>query len=308
MEDPYKILGVSKEASLADIKKAYRGFAKKYHPDLNPGNKEAESKFKAASHAFDLIGTEEARKKFDRGETDEQQRHAYEEAQKKGRARQRSYYNTQQDTGRYSDQFSEGFDTEGLFDQLFGGKGGSTRTRASANQAGEDQLYHLEVDFKEAALGGTRVITLPSGKRLEIKIPAGIEEGKKLKFKGLGGEPRGKGPAGDAYVQISIKNSDVFKREGLDIHSEVPVSFFEALLGAEIPIPTLDGQVLLKIPVGATTGSKLRVKNKGAGSGEQRGNQIVTLKVVMPKTVDQNLKDDIQNLAQKYSYDPRISS
>lgn len=307
MEDPYKILGVSKDASLADIKKAYRGIAKKHHPDLNPGNKEAEAKFKAASHAFDLIGTEEAKKKFDRGETDDQQRQAYEEAMNGRRNRQRSYYNTQQDTGRYTDQFSEGFDTEGLFDQLFGVRGGA-RSRASANQAGEDQLYQLEVDFIEAALGATKVITLPTGKRLEIKIPAGIEEGKKLKFKGLGGAAPGKGPAGDAYVQISIKASEIFKREGQDIHSEVQVSFFEALLGAEVPVQTMDGQILLKIPSGASTGSKLRIKNKGIGATDTRGNQIVTIKVVMPKTVDPALKEEIGILAQKYSYDPRTPS
>lgn len=305
MEDPYKVLGVSKNATLAEIKKAYRSFAKKHHPDLNPGNKEAESKFKAVSHAFDLIGTEESKAKFDRGETDDQQRHAYEEAMKGQRARQKSYYNTQQDTGRYSDQFSEAFDTEGLFDQLFGGRGGG-RTRHANHQAGEDQLYQLEVDFKEAALGATKVITLPTGKRLEVKIPAGIEEGKKLKFKGLGGAAPGKGAAGDAYVQISIKPSEIFRRDGQDIQSEIPVSFYEALLGAEIPVPTLDGQILMKIPSGASTGSKLRLKNKGIGAGELRGNQIVTIKVVMPKNVDLAFKDEILTLSQKYPYDPRI--
>jgi DnaJ-class molecular chaperone len=305
MEDPYKVLGVSKNATLAEIKKAYRSFAKKHHPDLNPGNKEAEAKFKAVSHAFDLIGTEESKAKFDRGETDDQQRHAYEEAMKGQRARQKSYYNTQQDTGRYSDQFSEAFDTEGLFDQLFGGRG-SGRTRHANHQAGEDQLYQLEVDFKEAALGTTKVITLPTGKRLEVKIPAGIEEGKKLKFKGLGGAAHGKGAAGDAYVQISIKPSEIFRRDGQDIHSEIPVSFYEALLGAEIPVPTLDGQILMKIPSGASTGSKLRLKNKGIVAGELRGNQIVTIKVVMPKNVDIAFKDEILTLSQKYPYDPRI--
>jgi len=295
MDDPYKILGVSKEASLDDIKKAYRGFAKKYHPDLNPGNKEAEAKFKAVSHAFDQIGTAEEKAKYDRGETEEAM---------KGRGRQRSYYNTQQDTGRYADQFGDDFDTEDIFDQLFGGKG-RRGPRHAQNRAGQDELYNLEIDFTEAALGATRVLTLPSGKRLEVKIPGGIEEGKKLKFKGHGGASPGSGPAGDAYVLIQIKPSDIFKREGSDIHTEVPISFFEALLGAEIPVPTLDGQVLLKIPSGSGTGSRLRVKNKGIGSGESRGNQIVTLKVVMPKNVDLTLKEEMEKLSQKYAYDPR---
>ncbi len=302
MIDPYQVLGVSKTASLEEIKSAYRKLAKKHHPDLNPGNKEAEKKFKDVSHAFDLIGTEEARGKFDRGETDEQKQHMYEQYQREqqqGRRRP-SYQHTQQGGGRYSSSFGDGFDDD-VFSSIFG--------RASRSGGmdfpGQDEQYNLEVEFLEAALGGEKVITLPSGKKLQLKIPAGIEEGKKLKFKGLGGQGIGKGAPGDAYIQISIRPSPTFKREGKDIISEVPVSFFEALGGAEIEVQTIDGSVMLKVPPGASSGSRLRIRNKGAGSGEDRGNHIVTLKVVMPKDPPPELREKIAELADRYGYNPR---
>lgn len=305
MIDPYKILHVEKSASLDEIKKSYRKLAKQYHPDLNPGNKEAERKFKDISHAFDLIGTAEAKGKFDRGETEDQQRHQYEQYQKAHEGRQRSGGH------RYSSSFGEGFDGEDLFESLFGG-GGARRGRGGRgfssqemNFPGEDELYQMEVDFTEAALGGEKVITLPNGKKLQIKIPAGIENGKKLKFKGLGQPGVGSGPPGDVYVQINIKPMPGFTRIDKDIHTEVPISFFEALNGAEIEVPTIDGSVMLKVPAGVSSGSKLRIKHKGAGHGETRGNQIVTLKIVMPKNIDPHMREAIGKLQNQYAYNPR---
>jgi DnaJ-class molecular chaperone len=312
MTDPYQVLGVAKTASQDEIKKAYRKLAKKYHPDLNPGNKEAEKKFKDLSHAFDLIGTEEARGKFDRGETDEQKQHQYEEYMKEqaagGGRRRRSqgpfYYNTQEDNGRYSQSFHQGMDEDDIFSSFFGG-GKRGRGGGGMQFPGQDELYQLEIDFLEAAKGAERIITLPNGKKLQVKIPAGIEEGKKLKFKGLGGEGVGGGPAGDAYVQISIRPHPEFKREGKDIIVEVPISIFEAVSGGEIEVPTIDGPVMMKIPPGVSTGSKLRVKGKGSGHGHERGNQIVSLKVVVPKDVSPELKKEMAELAQRFSYNPR---
>lgn len=300
MTDPYKILGVSKTASQDEIKKAYRKLAKIHHPDLNPGNKESEVKFKEISHAFDLIGTQESRTKFDRGETDEHQQHQYEQ------------YRRQQGPQRYANSFGQDSDTEDLFANLFGrGK----RTRGGFGHAGfngmnipgEDQLYQMEVDFSEAALGGEKIITLPNGLKLSVKIPAGIENGKKLKFKGLGGKGIGTAPAGDAYIQISIKPKMGFSRVENDIHTEVPISFFEAINGAEIEVPTLEGNVMLKVPAGVSSGSKLRVKNKGAGPLDTRGNLIVTLKIVMPKMIPPELKNAITDLEKFYAYNPRVS-
>lgn len=302
MIDPYKTLHVAKTASLDEIKKSYRKLAKQYHPDLNPGNKEAEKKFKDISHAFDLIGTEEARGKFDRGETDDQQKHQYEQYQKAQAGRQRSGGH------RYASSFGEGLDSEDLFESLFGA--GAHRSKRGfhsqeMNLAGEDELYQMDVEFAEAALGGEKVITLPSGKKLQIKIPAGIENGKKLKFKGLGRPGVGSGPAGDVYVQINIKSMPGFTRVENDIHTEVPISFFEAIEGAEIEVPTIDGAVMLKVPAGVSSGSKLRIKHKGAGHGDSRGNQIVTLKIVLPKNINPQMKEAIGQLQGQFAYNPR---
>lgn len=304
MTDPYEILGIQKTASLEEIKKSYRKLAKKYHPDLNPGNKEAEKKFKEASHAFDQIGTAEARAKFDRGETSEQQQHQYDEYMKNQGQRQ-SYHSSQQNGGRYSYSFGEDMGGEDFFENLFGSARGKSRS-AGMNLPGEDVIYKMDVEFREAALGAEKTITLPSGKSLQVKIPAGIETGKKLRFKGLGQAGFNNGPAGDAYIEINVKDLSGYKRKGLDVEVEVPISFMEAIAGGEIKVPTLDGEVMLNIPAGVSTGSKLRIKGKGAGSGESRGNQIVVLKVVTPKEVDPALKAAIENLKTQFDYNPRM--
>lgn len=306
MKDPYKILGLSTGASLDEIKKAYRKLAKKYHPDLNPGNKEAESKFKDISHAFDQIGTEDAKAKFDRGETDEHRQHQYDQYQEQYRRAQEN--RARADTHRYSSNFADGFGdgNEDLFESLFGKRSHSRGFSSEGMSiAGEDELYQMEVEFTEAALGGEKTITLPTGKKLQVKIPAGIEEGKKLKFKGLGGAGINNGPNGDIYIQIHIKDLAGFTRHGHDIHAEVPISLFEAINGAEINVPTIDGTIALKIPPGVSNGAKLRIKNKGAGLKDSRGNQIVILKVVMPKDVTPEFKAAMGNLEKEFAYNPR---
>ncbi|MEK6623963.1 MAG: J domain-containing protein [Bdellovibrionota bacterium] len=197
--------------------------------------------------------------------------------------------------------------TEGIFEQLFGGVSGreSGRRNPITNVAGDDELYHLDIEFKEAVLGSEKMISLPNGKKLQVKIPAGIEEGQKLKFKGFGGLGIGKGPPGDAYVQISIKKLPGFQRSGQDILTDLPISMFEAVSGAEIEVPTIDGSVMLKIPPGVSTGFKLRIREKGVGSKNMRGSQIVTLNVVMPKEINPAFRDAINNLSKEFSYSPR---
>lgn len=303
MFDPYKTLGVSQSASQEEIKKSYRKLAKKYHPDLNPGNKEAEKKFKDISHAFDLIGTPESRAKFDRGETSEQQQQQYEDFMKR-QQRGPSYYDTQDGGGRYSYSFGEDLNADDFFENMFGF---GRRGRGVGDFPGEDVTYKMDVDFREAALGVDKVITLPDGKTLQVKIPPGIDTGKKLRFKGLGRPGIGKGPAGDAYVEVNVRPLEGFKREGKDIITELPVSFMEAITGAEVPVETLDGTVMLKIPSGVSTGTKLRVKGKGAGPENDRGNLIVSLKIVIPKDIDPGLRTAVENLKGQFSYNPRTS-
>lgn len=299
MTDPYTILGVSKSSTLDEIKKSYRKLAKKYHPDLNPGNKEAEKKFKEISHAFDLIGTNESRAKFDRGETDEQQQKQYEEYMKSQGRRGQTFHDSQKGGGRYSYSFGDDIGGDDFFENLFG------RSRESSLR-GSDVNYKMQVEFREAATGAEKTITLQNGKTLQVKIPAGIETGKKLRFKGMGEAGSGKGQPGDAYIEIEVNPLPGYKRSGMDIEVEVPISFIEAITGAEIKVPTLDGEVLLKIPAGVSTGSKLRIKGKGIGVGEQRGNEIVVLKVVTPKEVNSALKSAIEKLKPQFDYNPRM--
>lgn len=290
MSNPYQILGVAETATLEDIKKAYRKLAKKYHPDLNPGNKEAEKKFKDVSHAFDLIGTEEARTKYDRGETEDQQRQQYEDFMKRSQ-NQRYYSDTQGPHSRYTQNFGDDIDMEDLLSGIFG-----NRQRSRGPQS---EVYQLEIELREAIIGGEKVITLPSGKTLQVKIPAGITGGKKLKFKGLGRE------GGDVYVEISVKEDPRFRIVGKDLLTDIDISFFEAALGGEISVPTVEGSVLMKVPPGVTTGSKLRLKGKGLGTGDDRGNIIVNLRIVMPKTIDPALREELGKLAGRHPYDPR---
>ncbi len=299
--DPYQALGVGQSSSQEDIKKNYRKLAKKNHPDLNPGNKAAEKKFKEISHAYDLIGTPEARAKFDRGETDEQKQKQYEDyfhQQGKGRD---FFHNTQQTGGRYTHSFGEDELGEDFIESLFG----SRRRSHTGNFSGEDSNYKIEVEFKEAALGGEKILTLPNDKKINVTIPAGIETGTKLRFKGLGKAGSGTGSAGDAYIQVLIKPLTGFTRQGKDIEFELSISFIEAILGAEMKVPTIDGEVLLKIPPGVSTGSRLRIKGKGAGKTDDRGNQIVVLKVVTPKIVPPELKTAVETLSAQVNYNPR---
>lgn len=281
MKNPYEVLGVSKNATQDEIKKAYRELAKKHHPDLNPGNKAAEGRFKELSAAYELLGDASARAKYDRGETLEQQQEAA--------SRQASYYQTQQDAGRYAQAFEGGAFDEDFLGNLFR----NTRAR------GEDHLYQLDVEFRDAALGAERELQLPGGKKLKVKIPAGAESGLRLKFAGQGGK------GGDAYVELNVKPLPGFTRNGHNIESELPVTFQQAILGAEVKVPTLDGQVTLKLRPGVSSGTRLGIKGKGAGSGVDRGYHIVIVKIVVPSKPDPALQEAVKAWGGKFDYDPR---
>jgi DnaJ-class molecular chaperone len=307
VKNPYEVLGVAQAASQDEIRSAYRKQARKFHPDLNPGNKEAENKFKDLSNAYELIGTPETRAKFDRGETAEQeqaQAQAQTRAQSGAHARRSGpfYHETQQGGGRYSEDFFESF-----FRNAGQGSGARAGSREDFDFPGEDRLYQMSVDFRDAILGAQREITLPGGKRLQVKIPAGVENGTKLRFKGQGEPGTGKAPAGDAYVEITVRALDGFTRSGNNVETELPISFLEALAGTELQVKTLDGTVLLKIPSGVSTGSRLRIRGRGVRTAEP-GDQIVILKVVMPRKVDPALAQAARSLAEKFPYDARSES
>jgi DnaJ-class molecular chaperone len=238
-EDPYRVLGVGKNASQDEIQKAYRKLAKKLHPDLNPGNKQAEEQFKAASAAYDLLSDSEKRARFDRGEID---------ASGQERPRQRYYRDyAGAAAGDHPYATAEGFsdfsDDSGLFSSIFG-RGG----RFNLKMRGEDARYRLPVEFLEAVNGTVRRVTLADGSTVDVSVPPGAREGQMLRLAGKGNPGVGGGPPGDAFIEIIVNPHPFFTRHGDDIHLELPISLTEAVLGGKISVPTATGAVTLSIP------------------------------------------------------------
>ena len=304
MRDPYSVLGVAKGASEGEIKSAYRKLAKKLHPDVNPGNKEVEQKFKEVSAAYNLLSDKEKRGKYDRGEINADGSPRYDSAF------HRAY--SQPGGGRGGYDFTQGGgDFEDIFSDLFGrarrGGGAAGGRRTYTTQAkGNDVQYTVQVTFAEAAKGIRRRITLYDGKSLDVTIPPGTEDGQTLRLKGQGMPGLG-GGAGDAYVTVQVQQDPMFERDGSDIHVTVPVTLDEAILGGKIRVPTIDGPVSVSVPPGSNTGSRLRLKGKGVSKqpGAARGDQIVYLEVVLPDRPDDELRSFLQGWALRHPYDVR---
>jgi DnaJ-class molecular chaperone len=298
-EDLYSVLGVAKTASAADITKAYRKLAKKLHPDLNPGDKAAEEKFKQISHAYSILNDPEKRGQYDRGEID---------ASGQERPQQRYYreYAGGEDGARY--RSTQGFEDIGEFSDLFGdlfGRGGAGRGDARFSMRGQDAQYRLEVDFLDAVKGAKQRITLPDGETLDVTIPPGVSDGQVLRLKGKGMPGLGEGGPGDALVEIGVKPHHVFKREGNDIVVELPITFDEAVLGGKVEVPTIGGRVSATIPPGANTGQTLRLKGRGIKSKSGAGDQLVRLSVVLPDKINEDLKSFAERWRESHPYDPR---
>lgn len=296
MNDPYEVLGVAKTATPEEIRKAYRQLAKKLHPDLNPGDKHAEERFKEVSAANDLLSDPDKRRRYDAGEIDAS---GAEKAPPHGR-----YYreyasgagNPYASAEGYAD-FAEGDD---IFADLL------RRSREQARRApGADLHYELHVAFLDAVNGATRTITLPQGGTLDVTIPAGVENGQTLRLRGKGAPSPGEGPPGDALVQIVVEPHPFFTREGDDIRVELPITMKEAALGGEVRAPTTTGGVMLRIPKRSNTGDTLRLRGKGIKTRRGTGDELVRLKVVMPKEPDAELENFLAQWTPPASYDPR---
>jgi DnaJ-class molecular chaperone len=291
MKDPYATIGTSKTASADEIKKAYRKLAKQYHPDLNPGNAEAAARFKDISAAYDLLSDPDKRTRFDRGEIDAS-----------GQERAEASYYRSYAGGPQGAKYSSGpgFDPSDLFSDLFAraGHGGGGRGGAEfrdLSMRGNDVTYSLSVDFLEAALGTSKRLSFPDGRALDINVPAGAEEGLVLRLRGQGQPGLGSGPAGDALIEISVAAHPFFRRDGNNILVEVPVTLTEAVEGGKITVPTIDGPVAMSIPAGSNTGAKLRLRGRGiAIKAGGRGDQYVTLKLMLPREPDQALRDFVK--------------
>jgi DnaJ-class molecular chaperone len=277
--DPYEALGVKKDASAGELQKAYRRLAKKFHPDLNPGNKKAEERFKEVSAAYDFLSDPGKRARFDRGEID---------ANGAERPRQRTYRRAANgDTSDYAGGSGfagfEGFDGEDIFAEMF------RSAQSGRARRGRDVRYEFELDFLDAVNGAKRSLQLPDGSTIDVTIPPGVRDGQVLRLRGKGAP--GAHGTGDALIELRIAPHPLFRRDGNDIRLELPISLKEAVLGGKIKVPTPSGAVTVTVPKFTNTGKVLRLKGKGVpGPGGSRGDEYVTLKVVLPEKPDPKLE------------------
>jgi DnaJ-class molecular chaperone len=313
-QTPYEVLGVKSDASAAEIRKAYRKLAKEFHPDLNPGKPAAEARFKAVSAAYDILSDAEKRGRYDRGEIDES-----------GAEKPRYSYRPHAESAEGWKYQPQGEMDIGDLDDLFAmfgqgrsqgrgpGAGSAGRRRAGRGEGlsmpGSDRHFTLIVDFIEAATGGKQRLSLAPDEWLDVTIPAGIENGQVLRLKGKGGPGFGGGEAGDALIEVHVTPHPIFRREGDDIHVDLPVALTEAVLGARVPVPTVTGTVTMSIPKGSDSGTRLRLRGKGVqrrrGGKDSAGDQYVTLKVVIGASDDPELAEFLQKWAEKHPTNPR---
>ncbi len=293
--DPYEILGVKRGASQNDIRSAYRRRAKKLHPDLNPGNKQAERDFKDLSAAYEILRDEDKRSRFDSGEIDSTGAEQPE----------RRYYRDFAEAGKggayeSSGGFGEPGDAD-IFAEFF-----SRRGRRGFRIAGADVRYSMEIDFLEAVNGGTRQVTLSDGQTLEIRIPPGARDGQALRLRGKGGAGEGGAAAGDALIELHVHPHPFFRREGDNIRLELPITLSEAVLGGKLRVPTPAGPVVATVPENSSSGRTLRVKGKGvARQNGSRGDVYATLKIVLPQSPDAELKTFVAGWSAGKEYNPR---
>ncbi len=297
MADPYQTLGVSKDASQGDIRKAYRKLAKDTHPDLNPGNAEAERRFKEISSANEILSDPDKRKRFDAGDIDDSG------SEKPERRYYREYAEADPNMryGRAASGADHGFDADDLFADMFRASGKRARAPGSAAR------YLFPIDFLDAVNGTRKVVQMPDGKTLDIQIPAGLREGQVLRLKGQGRSGTDGEEPGDAYVEVQILPHAEFRREGNDIHSVLPITIGEALNGANVRGDTIDGAVDIKVPKGSKDRMTLRLRNKGVRRDPTgaRGDQFVELHIVPPESPDDELAAFMAAWEEKHPQNPR---
>ena len=328
--DPYDILGVSRTAGAGEIKKAYRKLAKQYHPDTNADDPKAKERFSEATAAYDLLNDKEKRGQYDRGEIDADGNpkfagfegfHPGAGGARQGPGGMRWTYTTSGPGGAGPGAGpGAGFDPDDLLSEIFGmgggrggfsgfgGAGAGTRARpgGQGGARGSDVTLSVSIDLAEAAKGATRRVRLPSGKEVDVKIPAGIEDGKQIRLRGQGNPGQFGGATGDALVTVQVKPHPLFKIEGRDLRHELPVSLYEAVLGSTVRVPTLDGAVELKIPPNSSSGRTLRLKGKGLPKPEGgNGDLYVALRIVLPEKPDPELEKLMSAWREGKPYDPR---
>lgn len=295
--DYYKTLGITKSATEADIKKAYRKLARKHHPDLNPNDKEAEKKFKEINEANEVLGNPENRKKYDKYGKDWQ--HA-DEFEKAGYNPNQQQYSGRQQASQDFSGFGGGNFSENDFSDFFNSMYGSGRSSGSQSKyRGQDFNAELQLDLTSAYTTHKQNLTV-NGKNIRITIPAGVENGQIIKIPGHGGLGANGGPNGDLYITFLIENNSDFKREGNNLYADVDLDLYTAILGGEINIKTFDGKVKIKVPAETQTGTKVKLKGKGFPvykKESQFGDLFITYKLKIPTQLSEREKELFQELS-----------
>jgi len=317
--DFYDILGVGKTASADEIKSAYRKLARKLHPDATKNDPKSTEKFKEVQEAYDVLSDQAKRKNYDEfghagvggmpgggGDPFE----AFRRAQQQGG--QTHQWQAGPGVSVEDFDFGGGGDMGSIFEQLFGARGaggGAGRGRSRGRpqpERGSDVEYPVSLTFEQAARGTHLPLQINREGKLEtidVRIPSGVKNGSRVRVKGRG--QHGGGEPGDLFIITSIMPHAYFRREGLDVYLDLPISLYEAMLGAKVDVPTLDGTRTLSIPPGTSSGAKLRIKGHGIIRGEEKGDQIVIAKVMVPKQIDDEDRKMIDQMAKKHPLNPR---
>jgi DnaJ-class molecular chaperone len=340
MRDPYDVLGVQKNASAASVKSAYRKLAKKLHPDANKNDKKAAANFAELNAAYEILGDDDKRKAFDRGEIDAEGKPRF-QGFPGGGAGRGPWGRTGGAEDSHFESFTwgpDGFQRHsgpgagggggargfggGSFDdilkEMFGAagtagaersRGGRRRTQFEPEDFGEpassrDVTGEVTITLSEVATGASRRVHLPTGKDIDVKIPAGLASGQTIRLKGQG-MPGPGGKAGDALITVTIAPHPIFERDGANLRLELPVTLYEAVLGGRVRVPTLDGAVELAIPPATSSGRTMRVKGKGLPGKDGTGDLYATVRIVLPDTPDPELEALMKKWRDAKPYDPR---
>jgi DnaJ-class molecular chaperone len=325
MRDPYQVLGVSKSASEAEIKSAFRKLAKKLHPDANKHDPKAASRFAELNAAYEIVGDDEKRKAFDRGEIDAEGKPRFQGfegfgAQQGGGGFRRGPGGAHFESFNFGpDGFQRADNTGGFrgggggFEDILrdmfgaGARGRSTQFESEdfgAPATGQDLHAALTVALPEAAKGAKKRVRLPTGKDIDVKIPPGIASGQTIRLKGQGW-PSAAGKAGDALITVNVAPHPLFKPDGADLRLDLPITLYEAALGGKVRVPTLDGAVELAIPAGANSGRTFRLKGKGLKAKSGAGDLLATVRVMLPERKDEAFNELMKTWRDAKPYDPR---
>lgn len=300
--DPYTELGVPRSASQDEIRKAFRKLAKVHHPDKNPGDAKAEERFKRVSAAFDILGDEEKRKKFDRGEIDADGREGFQGF--RGQPGGGSPFGAGSQGG-FRGNF-EGVDLDEIFSMFGGGARGGPRGGFTPPPRGVDVRARLDIDLEDAILGATRRIAFSDGRALDVTIPKGATTGQVMRLKGQGQAGRG-GVMGDALIELRVRPHPIFRPDGADLEMDLPVSVPDAVLGGKVQAPTPEGNVSVTVPKGSNSGSVLRLKGRGSVDPKtgKRGDLKARLILMLPEGGDPKLEAFAEQWRKERPYTPK---